>query len=109
MNPTSVSAVNMEALLRQAREASFQTATLDEAAKNNALEQFARLIEENTESLLSANQKDLAAAEANEISATMFQRFKARCGQAPAAGLRHSGCGPADRSGGGDCVPGSAG
>jgi glutamate-5-semialdehyde dehydrogenase len=73
--PTS-SELAPDVLLPKVRDASYQMATLTETQKNEALDVFALLIEEHAETLLSANAKDLAQAEADDVSPTLKQRLK---------------------------------
>jgi len=68
--------LNPDVLLPRVRQASYQMATLSEAQKNDALLVLASLLEDNTELLLEANAKDLAAAEADKISSVLAQRLK---------------------------------
>ncbi|MGE9295340.1 MAG: glutamate-5-semialdehyde dehydrogenase, partial [Puniceicoccales bacterium] len=70
---------NLEKLItgiaKQARLASLELATLDTAAKNRALEVLADRIVAATDELLAENAKDLAAAEALELSKPMVERL----------------------------------
>ena len=55
--------ITLRQLAEQARSASRQLANLSTERKNEVLLAFARKIRENTELILSANQKDLEAAD----------------------------------------------
>ncbi len=66
--------LNIEQLLRSSRQASYRMAVLGTDQKNAALEQFARLIEENADFLLEANRKDKAEQE-GKISQALYQRL----------------------------------
>ena len=55
--------ITLRQLAEQARSASRQLANLSTERKNEVLSAFARKIRENTELILSANQKDLGSAD----------------------------------------------
>ncbi|MBQ9601434.1 MAG: glutamate-5-semialdehyde dehydrogenase [Neisseriaceae bacterium] len=61
---------------RKAREAFYQLAHVDSAAKNAALLRLADLIAQNETSLLEANVQDIAAAEQKGLSAALIDRLK---------------------------------
>jgi glutamate-5-semialdehyde dehydrogenase len=75
MNPSTASATYIESLLRDSREASYQLAVLTTQQKNQVLEKFAILIDENTDFLLAENHKDLEAQE-GQIAPSLYQRLK---------------------------------
>jgi glutamate-5-semialdehyde dehydrogenase len=76
MNPVGESAtVSVEALLKAAREASYQMAQLPSEKKDAILERFAQLLEENTDWLLAENKRDLESQE-GQIAPAMYQRLK---------------------------------
>lgn len=62
-------------IAKRAREASLQLATVDTAAKNNALEILADILEEHSDALITENKKDLAAAEALDLPKPMIERL----------------------------------
>jgi len=62
-------------IAKQARRASLDLAALETAKKNEALEILANRIVEASEYLLAENAKDLAAAEALELSKPMVERL----------------------------------
>ena len=73
MNAPDVS-LTMQALGRQARDASRAMARAPVAARNQALRELARLLRANVEPLQAANARDLARA--GELSAPMRDRLK---------------------------------
>ena len=66
----------MQAVGRQAREASRTVARAATQAKNDALTELARLLREAGEPLQQANAKDIAAAEAAGLTAPMVDRLR---------------------------------
>ena len=72
--------ITLRQLAEQARSASRQLANLSTERKNEVLLAFARKIRENTELILSANQKDLESADRlksqGELSDSSIQRLK---------------------------------
>ena len=72
--------ITLRQLAEQARSASRQLANLSTERKNEVLLAFARKIRENTELILSANQKDLGSADRlrsqGELSDSSIQRLK---------------------------------
>lgn len=75
-NATSASSTpDMVALLQQARQASYQMATLTTAQKNEALQVLADEMLNQTEALLAANAQDMAAVDA-AMSKAMADRLK---------------------------------
>jgi glutamate-5-semialdehyde dehydrogenase len=76
MSASATPMTGIEPLLRQAKEAFYQTSVLTTAQKNEALEAFARIIEENTDFLLVENEKDIVQAQADGLSGVLYQRLK---------------------------------
>ena len=72
--------ITLRQLAEQARSASRQLANLSTERKNEVLLAFARKIQENTDLILSANQKDLESADRlrsqGELSDSSIQRLK---------------------------------
>ena len=66
----------MQTLGRQAREASRAVARADTQAKNDALNELARLLREAGAPLQAANARDIAAAEAAGLAAPMVDRLR---------------------------------
>jgi glutamate-5-semialdehyde dehydrogenase len=75
---------------RDAKAASLIMATLSSAVKNQLLERMADALEKETESLIAANEQDLAAARKREIAPAMLDRLLLDEGRISgmAAGLR---------------------
>ena len=65
----------VETMARRARQASLELATLPTERKNAFLDRLADLLVEQTGSILEANQADLEAAQALELSAPMVERL----------------------------------
>ena len=65
----------IEALCINAKEASARLALADTETKNGVLLRIAELLEQERESLISANQQDLEAAEENGVAKTMLDRL----------------------------------
>jgi glutamate-5-semialdehyde dehydrogenase len=70
-----------ENLLRHSKASFYAMATLSNEQKNDALSVLARLIEEEADALLAANQKDLDEAQRSNISAVLYQRLKLDAGK----------------------------
>lgn len=66
----------VEETLKQAKEAFYVNSTLTTMQKNDALEVFARLIEDNANTLIAENQKDLEQAKADNLQGPMLSRLK---------------------------------
>mgnify|MGYP003798764493 FL=1 len=66
----------MQTLGRQARQASRALGRAETGVKNDALLQIAAAIEQSTERLLAANEKDLAAGRANGLDAALLDRLE---------------------------------
>lgn len=78
----SIQSVNpLEITLQQAKSAFLSMATLSTAQKNEALTEFAAIIESNVDFLLVENQKDIAQAEADGLTASLYQRLKLDAGK----------------------------
>ncbi|ADV46368.1 glutamate-5-semialdehyde dehydrogenase [Nitratifractor salsuginis] len=65
----------MEGFLQKAKASSAVIATLDGATKSRVLRKMADALEEEMESILQANAKDMAAAEENELSSALKDRL----------------------------------
>ena len=65
----------VESIAHRAREASLQLATLPTGTKNRFLIHLANQLEASTYEILAANELDLAAARATELSAPMLERL----------------------------------
>jgi glutamate-5-semialdehyde dehydrogenase len=61
---------------KQAKKASIQLGAVKTDAKNNALAEIAKALKQNTDKIISANKKDLAAAEKNKLSTPLLKRLK---------------------------------
>jgi glutamate-5-semialdehyde dehydrogenase len=62
-------------IAKQAKKASIQLGTVKTDAKNNALAEIAKALKQNTDKIISANKKDLADAEKNNLSAPLLKRL----------------------------------
>ncbi len=71
----------IEILCSNARAASRTLALAEPAKKNGVLLRMAELLRANSDRLLEANEKDLAAAEANGVPATMLDRLSLNAGR----------------------------
>lgn len=61
---------------KQAKKASIQLGAVKTDAKNNALAEIAKALKQNTDKIISANKKDLAAAEKDKLSIPLLKRLK---------------------------------
>ncbi|MHC4133037.1 MAG: glutamate-5-semialdehyde dehydrogenase [Planctomycetota bacterium] len=68
--------MNIKDLAIQAKAASIQLAAVKTEVKNNALAQIAKALTKSTPEIIAANQKDLAAAETNNLAAPLIKRLK---------------------------------
>jgi len=68
--------MNIAEIAKAAKSASIQLAVVKTDSKNNALAEIAKALEQNTNEILSANKKDLAAAEQNNLAAPLLKRLK---------------------------------
>ena len=86
---TSDIACQMAELGKRARAAVHELGQADSERKNKALHAAAAALRERTDNLLDANEKDMAAAEARNIAASLLDRLKLDAGRidAMAAGL----------------------
>ena len=86
---TSDIACQMAELGKRARAAVHELGQADSERKNKALHAAAAALRERTDNLLAANEKDMAAAEARNIAASLLDRLKLDAGRidAMAAGL----------------------
>lgn len=66
----------LEITLKRSKNAFLAMATLSTTQKNEALAQFAVIIEKNTAFLLTENQKDIAQAEKDGLTSSLYQRLK---------------------------------
>lgn len=85
------SSVNpLEVSLQNSKDAFLAMSTLPTTQKNEALAQFAAIIEENTDFLLAENRKDIAQAEQDGLTSSLYQRLKLDAGKIKqlAQGLR---------------------
>jgi glutamate-5-semialdehyde dehydrogenase len=80
-SPLTSDEVKMEKLLATAKQAFLGMATLDSSQKNQALRDFATLLEKNTPFLLAANEQDMQAAKKNALTSAMLQRLKLDAGK----------------------------
>ncbi len=80
----------LEDSLKRSKAAFLAMSTLPTVQKNEALAQFAAIIEENSDFLLSENQKDIAQAEQDGLTPSLYQRLKLDAGKIKqlAQGLR---------------------
>lgn len=67
---------NLVASIQRTRTAAIALAKLPTAAKNAALEVIAVALEQNSETILTANQKDVAAANAAQLPSALIARLK---------------------------------
>lgn len=66
----------IQQIAREAREASYSTATLTGQQKNRALQRVALALQEEKERIFAANRRDLARAEEEQIAAPLVKRLK---------------------------------
>jgi glutamate-5-semialdehyde dehydrogenase len=67
---------NLTASIQRTRTAAIALAKLPSEVKNNALEAIAIALEQQAEMILAANQKDVAAAHANQLPSALIARLK---------------------------------
>jgi glutamate-5-semialdehyde dehydrogenase len=67
---------NLSASIQQTRRAAIALAKMSSDSKNMALEVIAVALEQNSEIILAANQKDLAAAAQNQLPKALIARLK---------------------------------
>jgi len=67
---------NLAASIQRTRTAAIALAKLSNAVKNAALEAIAVALEQNSEIILAANQKDITAANANQLPSALIARLK---------------------------------
>ena len=80
IEPGTPGIVDTEALLRQSKNAFYKVSTLSEEIRNDALEAFARLIEESGGFLLAENARDLDAAR-GKIKQSLYKRLELDSGK----------------------------
>lgn len=73
---TTQSVNSLEETLKQSKNAFLAMATLSTAQKNEALAQFASIIEQNAAFLLAENKKDIQQAEKEGLTSNLYQRLK---------------------------------
>lgn len=73
---TTQSINSLEETLKQSKNAFLAMATLSTAQKNEALAQFANIIEQNAAFLLVENKKDIDQAEKEGLTSNLYQRLK---------------------------------
>jgi glutamate-5-semialdehyde dehydrogenase len=73
---TEILSVNLSESIQRTRTAAIALAKLPTAAKNAALEAIAIAIEQNSESILAANQKDVIAANVAQLPSALIARLK---------------------------------
>ncbi|WP_303673778.1 glutamate-5-semialdehyde dehydrogenase [Vampirovibrio chlorellavorus] len=80
----------LEESLKQSKDAFLAMSTLPTAQKNEALAQFAAIIEANVDFLLTENRKDIGQAEQDGLTPSLYQRLKLDAGKIKqlAQGLR---------------------
>jgi glutamate-5-semialdehyde dehydrogenase len=61
---------------KQAKKAAIQLSAVKTDVKNAALAEIAKALRQNTDKIISANKKDLAAAEKNKLSTPLLKRLK---------------------------------
>lgn len=71
--PTSL---DLESILQASKSAFLTISTLSTEQKNEALAQFAEIIERNVDFLLVENQKDIAQAQKDDLTPSLYQRLK---------------------------------
>lgn len=75
------SAVDLESTLQAGKTAFLGMCTLSTEQKNQALATFAEIIEQNADYLLAENQKDIAQAQQDELTPSLYQRLKLDAGK----------------------------
>ncbi|MHC4657647.1 MAG: glutamate-5-semialdehyde dehydrogenase [Planctomycetota bacterium] len=68
--------MNIAEIAAAARLASIRLGAVGTDAKNNALAQIAKALEQHSEKIVSANKKDLAGAEKHNLAAPLLKRLK---------------------------------
>jgi glutamate-5-semialdehyde dehydrogenase len=68
--------MSISEIAAEAKRASIQLATVKTDAKNNALAEIAKALKQHIAEIISANKKDLAAAEKNNLAAPLLKRLK---------------------------------
>lgn len=68
--------LNLESTLQAAKSAFLEISTLSTEQKNQALAQFAEIIEKNADFLLAENRKDIDQAQQDELTPSLYQRLK---------------------------------
>ncbi|MFA5554977.1 MAG: glutamate-5-semialdehyde dehydrogenase [Phycisphaerae bacterium] len=68
--------MNISELAKQAKTAAISLAAVKSEVKNTALNAIADSLKKNTQQILSANQKDLKKAEADNLAAPLLKRLK---------------------------------
>jgi glutamate-5-semialdehyde dehydrogenase len=71
----------IEQTLQRSKTAFLAMATLSTAQKNEALEAFADIIEENVDFLLAENEKDIQQAQHDALTSSLYQRLKLDAGK----------------------------
>jgi len=71
--PTSL---DLESTLQAVKSAFLEVSTLTTEQKNQALNQFVEIIEQNADYLLAENQKDIVQAQQDELTPSLYQRLK---------------------------------
>jgi glutamate-5-semialdehyde dehydrogenase len=75
------SAINLESTLQAGKTAFLAMSTLSTEQKNLALATFAEIIERNADYLMAENQKDIAQAQQDELTPSLYQRLKLDAGK----------------------------
>ena len=68
--------MNISEIAAAARSASFQLAVTGTDVKNNALAEIAKVLEQRSAEIVSANKEDLATAKKNNLTAPLLKRLK---------------------------------
>jgi len=68
--------MNISEIAAVARSASFQLAVTGTDVKNNALAEIAKVLEQRSAEIVSANKEDLATAKKNNLTAPLLKRLK---------------------------------
>lgn len=78
---TLPSALDLESTLQAGKTAFLALSTLSTEQKNQALAKFAEIVEQNSDFLLAENQKDIAQAQKDDLTPSLYQRLKLDTGK----------------------------
>ncbi|MBN1975620.1 MAG: glutamate-5-semialdehyde dehydrogenase [Sedimentisphaerales bacterium] len=68
--------MNINDIAKSAKEASITLAAVKSSAKNNALSEIAKALQQNSKAIIEANKQDMEAAQKNNLAAPLLKRLK---------------------------------